>query len=182
MQIYTYSPLTGEYMGTDEARESPLEPGAYLVPANATAVAPPDAQAGYALVWDGSAWQVVEDHRRETVYATATGEARTISEIGPLPDGVTTTAPGDYQKWDAATSAWVTDTDKAAAGVRAERNARLAATDWTQLADCPLSDTRKAAYATSYRQPLRDLPSSWTDFPGTGPDDPNCPWPTVPTE
>lgn len=42
-----------------------------------------------------------------------------------------------------------------AASVRADRNARLAACDWTQLADAP-GDT--LAWA-NYRQALRDVPS-----------------------
>lgn len=46
--------------------------------------------------------------------------------------------------------------------VRAERNARLAACDWTQLADAPLTDAQKADWA-AYRQALRDLPSTQSD-------------------
>ena len=42
-----------------------------------------------------------------------------------------------------------------AESVRADRNARLAACDWTQLADAPV-DT--AAW-TTYRAALRDVPS-----------------------
>ena len=42
-----------------------------------------------------------------------------------------------------------------AAAVRADRNARLAATDWTQIAD---STADKPAWAT-YRQALRDVPA-----------------------
>jgi len=42
-----------------------------------------------------------------------------------------------------------------AAAVRADRNARLAATDWTQITD---STADKAAWA-AYRQALRDVPS-----------------------
>jgi hypothetical protein len=41
--------------------------------------------------------------------------------------------------------------------MRAERNAKLAACDWTQLVDAPLSESQKAAWA-AYRQALRDLP------------------------
>jgi hypothetical protein len=40
---------------------------------------------------------------------------------------------------------------------RAERNARLAASDWTQVPDAPLSAQETAAWAR-YRQELRDLP------------------------
>lgn len=43
--------------------------------------------------------------------------------------------------------------------VRAVRNAELAATDWTQVAD---STVNKTAWAT-YRQALRDLPASNED-------------------
>lgn len=41
-----------------------------------------------------------------------------------------------------------------------KRNRRLEASDWTQMADSPLSDTKKAEWAT-YRQALRDLPQQW---------------------
>lgn len=43
--------------------------------------------------------------------------------------------------------------------VRVVRNAELAATDWTQVAD---SQADKAAWAT-YRQALRDLPAQNAD-------------------
>jgi len=46
--------------------------------------------------------------------------------------------------------------------LRAERNRRLAATDWTQLADAHLSQEKKDAWA-AYRQELRDLPDELTD-------------------
>ena len=53
--------------------------------------------------------------------------------------------------------------------MRQERNALLAQSDWTQMADSPLSNSKKAEWAT-YRQALRDFPASWTpadtaDFP-----------------
>jgi len=41
------------------------------------------------------------------------------------------------------------------------RNAKLAESDWTQAADSPLSDSKKAEWKT-YRQTLRDLPSKVT--------------------
>lgn len=42
--------------------------------------------------------------------------------------------------------------------LRAERNAKLLASDWTQLVDSPLSEQDKAAWS-AYRQDLRDLPA-----------------------
>lgn len=48
-----------------------------------------------------------------------------------------------------------TDEQKAAE-IREDRDGRLAACDWTQVADVSLSDAQKAAWAT-YRQALRDV-------------------------
>tara|TARA_R100001460_G_scaffold106168_1_gene153450 strand:+ start:303 stop:521 length:219 start_codon:yes stop_codon:yes gene_type:complete len=41
------------------------------------------------------------------------------------------------------------------------RNVKLARCDWTQAPDSPLSDTKKAEWAT-YRQALRDLTKTVT--------------------
>jgi len=54
-----------------------------------------------------------------------------------------------------------------------ERDGFLFESDWTQLADSPLSDTKKAEWA-KYRQALRDLPESTTDYD-------NVSWPTKPS-
>ena len=43
--------------------------------------------------------------------------------------------------------------------VRIERDEALNASDWTQTLDAPLTDAKKAEWAT-YRQSLRDLPAS----------------------
>jgi hypothetical protein len=55
-------------------------------------------------------------------------------------------------------------------GVTPERAMRqiranlLAASDWTQMPDSPLTDEQRAAWAT-YRQALRDAPANWTPAP-----------------
>lgn len=61
------------------------------------------------------------------------------------------------------------DTATKATSVRADRNSRLTACDWTQLPDAP---TDKAAWAT-YRQALRDI-SLQVGFPW------NVSWPAQP--
>ena len=48
------------------------------------------------------------------------------------------------------------------AQVRAERDRLLAACDWTQVADAPLTATEKEAWA-DYRQALRDIPQTQDD-------------------
>jgi hypothetical protein len=62
-------------------------------------------------------------------------------------------AYSSLQQWDA---------------VRSDRNARLAACDWTQVADAPVD---QVAWAT-YRQALRDVPAQ--------PDPFNIVWPEAP--
>ena len=46
--------------------------------------------------------------------------------------------------------------------LRDKRNDKLIASDWTQMPDSPLTDSKKQEWAT-YRQQLRDLPESYTD-------------------
>lgn len=46
--------------------------------------------------------------------------------------------------------------------VRNQRDQLLAQSDWTQMADCPLTAVQKEAWAI-YRQALRDLPSTVTE-------------------
>jgi len=56
--------------------------------------------------------------------------------------------------------------------IRAKRDRLLAACDWTQVADAPLTATEKQAWA-DYRQALRDIPQTFDS-----PDD--VVWPETP--
>ena len=74
--------------------------------------------------------------------------------IMAVKDGDEVTLVEDPAKVQAKTAqAWT--------ALRTERNARLAACDWTQLQDAHLSAEKKSAWA-DYRQALRDLPDSIT--------------------
>ena len=53
----------------------------------------------------------------------------------------------------------------AGTSVRATRDQKLTASDWTQMADSPLASDKKTEWAT-YRQSLRDLPTA-SGFPHT---------------
>ncbi len=57
--------------------------------------------------------------------------------------------------------------------IRHERNSLLIQSDWTQIADSPLTDEKKAEWAT-YRQELRDFPSTASKVSEFGD------WPTQP--
>ena len=80
-------------------------------------------------------------------------------EIVQIPYTTEEQAEYDTKKaaWDAGAN------DRKAAEVRAERNTKLVATDWTQTAD--VSQSVKDRYVT-YRQALRDV-TAQSGFPWT---------------
>lgn len=67
-------------------------------------------------------------------------------------------------------SDWMPNDAAAMSRLRAERDARLSACDWTQLADVPVA-TREAWQA--YRQALRDLPETADPFAPIWPEPPS---------
>ena len=101
MQVYKYDEQTKEYIGTEEALLDPLETelqgeNVYLLPANATFIEPPEAQESFARVWNGEAWEQVEDNRGVEYWLpedTYGAPAREMKELGELPEGATTTPP-----------------------------------------------------------------------------------------
>ena len=86
MIAYNFDPVTHEYTGRETAPENPKHPGEYLMPANSTAVAPPEIREGNARIWTGTVWTYTEDHRGETVWQDH-DTSREIRELGPIPEG-----------------------------------------------------------------------------------------------
>ena len=176
MDIYHFDKSTGEYRGASQANLSPadLARGVEipLIPAGATTQAPPATEAGEVAVRTGSAWEIQPDHRGETWYEKATGQPVEIKDIGEPSAELTSLEPGEYQVWEG--EGWTTDTDAWWAAIRAERNAKLAVCDWTQIPDSPLDPADVAAW-TTYRQALRDIPQTYAD-PA------EVVWPAEPTE
>lgn len=77
----------------------------------------------------------------------------------------------EQAEWDIKHAAYLADADnRNAIAIRKERNAKLSATDWSQLVDVPQATKDKYA---SYRQALRDLPAQ-EGFPWT------ITWPATP--
>lgn len=106
---------------------------------------------------DGSLAAILSDHPGEF-------EARRVVEAD-VPD-----AYPEIADWNAATESFIPSPAKAMAQLRAQRDERLRACDWTQLPDVP--EPTRLAWLT-YRQALRDLPDTTID--------PFAPiWPTPP--
>ena len=86
------------------------------------------------------------------------------------PNGNVPFTPEEEAEWDAMEAEYAAGADdRAAAEVRKERDDKLVASDWTQVADAPVDQT---AWAT-YRQALRDVPAQ-DGFPHT------ITWPSEP--
>lgn len=115
------------------------------------------------------------------VWATATGEGMYISQGAAMPDGYTDLAPPALARglyaWDVEVGGWVEDVTAMAAAIRAARDARLTASDWTVLPDSPL-DAATQTECIVYRQALRDLTGE-AGFPWQG-DVSAAPWPSAP--
>lgn len=98
MNAYKYDSNTCEFLHEVLCQESPREPGKFLIPANATTVAPPEEQAGKARVWNGSLWEYVTDNRGKTMYSV--DDSRQTSTMSnslgkDVPEGWTLTPPPD---------------------------------------------------------------------------------------
>ena len=101
MQVYKYDEETKEYIGTEPALLDPLETeqqgkNVYLLPANATFIPPTEPPDGYVNVWNGSAWEQVEDNRKQEYWLPEDkygAPAREMKELGALPKGAKLAAP-----------------------------------------------------------------------------------------
>ena len=93
MKIYHYHSEHNYFMSEDVADPSPLEPGVWLIPANATSIEPPSTNDGEVAIFDGTSWSVVED-KRGVYYSILTQEV--LENYNPLetpPDSTRETPP-----------------------------------------------------------------------------------------
>lgn len=110
MQIYNYSKATGEFVGVSTARLDPIDSNP-LIPAFATATAPPATGQYQVAVFQDDAWSVEEDHRDREAWSTVDASRVAIDFIGPQPENVTFIDPSlvKHPVWDG--SQWATDRD-----------------------------------------------------------------------
>ena len=78
-----------------------------------------------------------------------------------------------WQDW--VDNAWSFNSERFWVHVRNERDVKLGQSDWTQIADSPLSGEAKAEWAT-YREALRDVPANNQSATSTE----GVSWPTEP--
>ena len=180
--MHMFDVKTREYKGSRPAQE--LNGKALTKSASATPTPPPEnIPEGHVARWTGTQWELVEDHRQH-LDSTGTKQGGTpfwlageddwqsppryTEDLGPLPAGAMTTRP----EKPAPTEAELFQQ------LRAERDRRLAATDYLLMPDYPLDDTLKEN-VQAYRQALRDLPAQeGAPWDGGGE---ATPWPEIPS-
>ena len=85
MKIYIYNAENNEYLYETEAQIDPLASSEgetiYLMPPNATQVAPKEPKAGFVSVFTNGAWEQIKDERGKTYYDND-NNALTITELG----------------------------------------------------------------------------------------------------
>lgn len=122
LTIYNFDAVSGVFTGSSDEF---LAQGVGL-PASACIVAPPATEAGFVSVYHDGNWQVVADHRGETVYSITDGTAILIDALGDYPAGITLLEPATaWDKWDG--EKWVTDLAAEKAAVIREALERRAA-------------------------------------------------------
>lgn len=85
MKIYIFDTKNGEFLYKSEAQIDPLASSKgetiYLMPPNATQIAPTEPKAGYANVFNNGKWEQIKDERGETYYGNDNNVV-TITELG----------------------------------------------------------------------------------------------------
>ena len=138
MIAYNIDSVTHEYTGRESAQENPKRPGEYLIPANSTLTEPPEIREGYARVWNGETWSYAEDHRGQTIWQDHE-ICRTVSGLGPLPEGWTIERPAERStKEKLAELVYAGKCKIAYGGITLEKNGKeyLFATDPASIAMC----------------------------------------------
>ncbi|WP_107686328.1 hypothetical protein [Campylobacter concisus] len=85
MKIYIYNTQNNEYLYEVEAQIDPLASSKgetiYLMPPNATQIAPTEPKTGFVNVFTNGKWEQIKDERGETYYDDE-NNAVTITELG----------------------------------------------------------------------------------------------------
>ncbi|EOI3569365.1 tail fiber assembly protein [Cronobacter dublinensis] len=180
--VHNYDETTREYLSS--SREY-LAVGVGL-PARACADAPGAPEEGrvFCRTADLTAWELLPDHRGETVYSTVTGEPVEITLPGDYPAGTTRVAPStSFDVWNGG--AWVTDEEaRRAAAVeeakamkarlRSAANEIISQQQWpSRLTLGRLNEQEKAAF-TVWLDYLEALDATETSYA------PDIAWPEPP--
>lgn len=126
MKIYHYEAETGKYLGSSDARKSPFEEGAYLVPANATKTAPPQTTLNEVAVFgtDGT-WSVKPDFSNVQLWSRHDGQPVKVKSGVSLEEAGATAEPRPSAAHVWGAQGWTLDADKQGELEEKQKQAKL---------------------------------------------------------
>ena len=104
MIVYKYDTQTKEFMQELEINEAY---GTNLP--FTTTIKPLNKKDGFAVCFNGTKWEYIQDNRNTVVYNKETKQELRIDYLGKIKDDVTTLKPEQFDKWDYSSNGWVCD-------------------------------------------------------------------------
>lgn len=104
MTVYKYDAQTKEFIQELEINEAY---GTNLP--FTTTIKPLVKKDGFAICFNGTKWEYIEDNRNTAVYNKETKKESKIDYLGKIKDDVTTSKPEQFDKWDYDSDKWVED-------------------------------------------------------------------------
>lgn len=104
MKVYKYNTETKEVIQELEINEAY---GTNLP--FTTTIKPLAKKDGFAICFNGTKWEYIEDFRNTVVYNKETKQESRIDYIGKIKDDVTTLKPEQFDKWDYDNNVWILD-------------------------------------------------------------------------
>ena len=107
MKIYKYNTETKEFIQELEINE------AYGSNLPFTTIAKPLAKKdGFAVCFNGTKWEYVEDNRDKTVYVKDTKQELKVDYLGAIKDEHTLLIPKQFDEWDEISKNWIENIEK----------------------------------------------------------------------
>lgn len=107
MKIYKYDTQTKEFLEELEINE---QYGINLP--FTTAIKPLAKKDGFAICFNGTKWEYIEDNRNKTVYSKTTKEKIEVDYLGEIKDEHTLLVPKEFDEWNYAQNKWVENIEK----------------------------------------------------------------------
>ena len=104
MKVYKYDIQTKEFLKELEINEAY---GTNLP--FTTTVKPLAKKEGFAICFNGTKWEYVEDNRDKTVYVKDTKQELKVDYLGKIKDEHTLLIPKQFDKWDEISKNWIED-------------------------------------------------------------------------
>ena len=107
MKVYKYDIDTKEFLEELKINE------AYGTNLPFTTIVKPLAKKdGFAICFNGTKWEYVEDNRNKTIYVKATKEELKVDYLGKIKDEHTLLVPKEFDEWDYTQKQWIENIEK----------------------------------------------------------------------